>query len=95
MGFKKLLVSKEWGFAKRSVKYDGESLTMNVANKPVVKVGVVNDKLSMDWQDQSWAEWQELVGAVEFTSLIEKGNTLLKNAKDLQAKGMGKGKPST
>ena len=89
--FKKLLIV--WKFEKKAVKFDEESLTLSVEDKPVVQVSAKDDMLKLDWQDQEWENWQDVVGAKEFKELIVGSNEVLRVAKELRAKGKGKGKP--
>ena len=66
---------------------------MNVDEEPVLSVDAQRGELKVTWIDAAWKNWHELQDAEEFKALVKTGNSALKIAKELRAKGRGKGKP--
>ena len=91
IGFKKLLV--DWEFNKKAVQFDEETLDLSVEGKPVLSVNAKDGELKTHWLNSEWGNWQELLDSDKFKELVKNGNDSLKIAKELRAKGKGKGKP--
>ena len=88
--FKKLLV--KWEFNKKAIDFDEDTLTMSVEKKPALEVKVQEGELKLTWVDGVWGSWKELVEAEEVQTLLMTASDALKIAKELRAKGSGKGK---
>ena len=79
-----------WGFTKSNVRVQEETNTLTVAGQPIVKAVVSGSILKLEWINQEWKNWSELVESTEFNELTKKANGSLQKAQD--AKGKGKGK---
>ena len=90
MGLKKTLAS--WGFNKKAIQLDDDTLTLCIEDKPVCKVGVLGHKLNIEWLDANWGSWKELMEAGVYMELVSKGKAALQRAQELRAAGKGKGK---
>ena len=89
--FKKLLV--KWKCNKNAINFTDDTMILSVEKKPIIKVSTQDNQLKLDWLDEEWGHWNELINATEFKELTDKANNALKEAQELRAKGMGKGKP--
>jgi hypothetical protein len=89
--FKKLLV--KWKCNKNAINFTDDTMILSVEKKPIIKVSTQDNQLKLDWLDEEWGHWNELINATEFKELTDKANNALKAAQELRAKGMGKGKP--
>ena len=91
MGLKRLLV--EWKFNKKALQFDDDTMILTVEKKPVVLVHAHEGHLKLEWLDDKWGSWEQLLNATEYKELVENANVALKIAQELRAKGKGKGKP--
>ena len=87
LGLRRQLI--EWGLKKIKVKDD--DLSMSVGGVPVLTTSVKETSLHIDWKDDTWREWTELVSSNEFKSLVETANEKLSKASTGPLKGKGKG----
>ena len=92
LSFKKLLI--EWGFQKSSVRVEESTLEISVAGRPVLTVSAKDGALDLKWIDEEWSQWCELTEAKELKDLVEKVNVSLRQSRERQNKGEGKGHPS-
>ena len=60
--------------------------------KTVLEVKVQEGELKLTWVDDVWGSWKELVEAEDVQTLLKTASDVLKIAKELRAKGSGKGK---
>ena len=91
-GPKRLLTS--WGFNKGCLNVDVDSYGFSVEGTQVLKVNVFDYELHLDWLDEQWAPWKELIDDQEFQNLVEAAATKLKEAQKSVDKGKGKGPSS-
>ena len=59
----------------------------------ILKVSVATDKLVLEWADEDWGNWSELLNSKDFVDMKSKAQSRLDDAKAQLYKGMGKGKP--
>ena len=86
---KKLLISDEWGFDRRCIYVDVDSVTkiLKVQKKEIVRASVVDGELSWVWDD-AWKNWTELQDSAEMKALFEK----ISKMGTVGGKGKGKAK---
>ena len=81
----------EWGENKKTMTIEDDEGKMKYLGNTVVQASVVEDKLRVNWVDPGWASWGALVESAEIKALIDKIDKRLKDSKDAQPKGKGKG----
>ena len=89
MGLRSQLI--EWKFPKQFIKVDLDSATMKAGGKDVLKVTVLHNQLQMDWKENAWAEWEELLNAPEYDALKSEASTRVTKSLAQTVKGSGKG----
>ena len=92
LGLRWQLTQQEWGFTKKEVKVQDETLILKVGNVPVVGASVREDKLHLQWMDPAWQSWKELHASSELAALIAVANKKLQASAEWRAKGKGEGK---
>ena len=94
LAIKRLLVSPEWGYAKREVNVDTEKCVLSVGGSDVVQSKVENSDLKLIWSDGSWETWEELQQDEDFMKIQrdikEKLARSKSNNKGKKGKGWGK-----
>ena len=80
----------QWGFSKREVKVIDTDLVLSVCKVPVLKATVVDNKITLEWLEETWRLWQELQTSSELRSLIDVADKKLSKTFEGQAKGKGK-----
>ena len=88
LGVRKQLIN--WGFTKSRVRVQEENNTLTVAGQPVMHATTDGSSITIDWINQEWKVWAELVDSSEFKDLLKKAEESWKKAEE--AKGKGKGK---
>ena len=82
----------QWGVcAKNEVKVDDQKLTMEVCRATVLAVTIVEGAIKLDWQDETWKNWEELQDSPELKELIATANDKIAKSAAAQIKGKGKG----
>ena len=89
---KRLLV--EWRVNKKAIRIDDVTSTMYIEEKSVLQVEINDGALKLNWLDKSWEDWEALTNSPELLELLRVGKESLLRARDLRAKGQGKGKPA-
>lgn len=59
----------QWGYSKQEVKVSDENLLLTVNKVPMVKAGVLDDKLQLTWEED-FGKWDTLQNSDELISLI-------------------------
>ena len=91
LGLKRQLVG--WGFGGKEVQVELSKVSgmMRVGRKDVLSVIVVGTKLKMTWEDATWGQWEDLMRAEEYKTLVAKAeDTLSRSGAGGKAKGKGK-----
>ena len=65
---------------------------MKIDTVPIVQTAVCKGVLQIDWKDDSFSRWPELVNSEQFVDLQKKANEKLKDAIEKGSKGKGSGK---
>ena len=87
------MLVKQWGYSAACVKYDAEAGTLNVAQKEILKVTVMDYKLTLQWTDGEWEAWDDLQTSSELTLIKKEVQDKLSFAKEIGlCKGKGKSK---
>ena len=83
----------EWRVNKKVIRIDDVTSTMYIEEKSVLQVEINDGALKLNWLDKSWEDWEALTNSPELLELLSVGKTSLQQARELRAKGRGKGKP--
>jgi hypothetical protein len=83
-----------WGFQKRAIQIDEASCIMSVGEARIIKASAKDGKLTIEWMDDEWKQWDELNDSEEFQAMISKSRDDLAAAYQRQNLGLGKGKPT-
>ena len=90
-GLKKILVSRECGFALGSVRYsiEGPSKYLKVEGKTVLTVSCADEGLVYEWE-KKWKNWEEFHWNAEIKALVEKFTKLISGGGKGEGKSKGK-----
>ena len=64
---------------------------MKASSTPVLQVTIAQNRLKLEWLDQTWAEWKELQNSSELNQLMAVANDKLSKSAAAIGKGKGKG----
>ena len=52
--------------SQTNVNFDEGTMTLSVAEKPIIKVSAQEGRMDLKWLVAEWQEWKDLVEAAEF-----------------------------